>query len=298
MLLHKVAILVVGHCFLSCLPHSAASPSETIEFSEDEHRLMAAMESYSSSAIPELEKALLDKRDRYRQGRISKQIFKNDMAYLKRKLSVFTKQPKQMPLLNTWDLKTGAIGVLVCGISSTEDNDNNRFEILQVVDAKNMIITTLAGIAVTTANYAAANKEMSIWVTGTSTEGLTDGEFFQLNRIYEVKGTRQYRTAIGGTKTIVEISPFPIQDVNAFRKRLKLLDAQQRKIKQLESFKKRYHKWTIKEGETEISARYVRCDGTEVVLATKEGETINVLFSELSESNQRRLNRIDPNLSQ
>jgi len=297
MLLRKNIILVVGLWIFPCLPHSTAIAGEVVKLSKDEHRLVAAMEFYSTSAIPELEKALQDNKDRYRRGRISKQVFKNATTNLKKKISVFKKTPKQMPLLNTWDLKTGAIGVLVCGISSTEDNVNNHFEILQVVDAKNMIITTRTGIAVDIANYAVANKELSIWVTGTFTEGLTDGEFVHLKKIFEVIGTRRYRTAIGGTKTIVEISPFPIQDVIAFRKRLKQLDVQRRKNKLLEAFKKKYRLWTINEGNTVITALYERSDGITIVLATEDGKKVSILLSDLSESDQRRLKRIDPILS-
>lgn len=82
--------------------------------------------------------------------------------------------------------------------------DKNYLKVFQIVDASNMIaeikLPYLAGSVWT-------NKEATVWISGISTAGLTDGKRCSFKVVFEVCGTKTYATALGGSKTIFELRP-------------------------------------------------------------------------------------------
>lgn len=85
-----------------------------------------------------------------------------------------------LPVLDLDNLAPGDIG------------QPGRIYVLQVVDETNMICKF---------------NQTTYWISGVSTRGFTDQETYRLADVLVVAGTRQYQTAIGGSKTVVVLKP-------------------------------------------------------------------------------------------
>jgi hypothetical protein len=49
-----------------------------------------------------------------------------------------------------------------------------------------------------------------LWISRGSTDGLSDGEELAIRDLVAVAGTQQYKTAIGGTKTVPVLAVLPV----------------------------------------------------------------------------------------
>lgn len=102
---------------------------------------------------------------------------------------------------------------------------HNYVLVEHVVDATNMLVSTFSYVE----TYATSGTHESmmatrlprgtprkvqgprVWITDLSTEGKVDAQHTRLPGVFRVKGTRQYPTVDGGTKTVFELEPFDVQ---------------------------------------------------------------------------------------
>jgi hypothetical protein len=71
-----------------------------------------------------------------------------------------------------------------------------RFHVLQVIDDENVLVevTTYSGLG---------NRQETWWLTHVSTEGVVDGKDYGWgDELFTYVGTKRYKTAIGGTRTV------------------------------------------------------------------------------------------------
>jgi hypothetical protein len=102
----------------------------------------------------------------------------------------------RLPYLTSEQLKAGEVGVLRrIGQTGNEEKDLMNFEVVQVVDASNVIVKM----------HSIVGDETWLWLK-MPTEGIVDDKTYAAgDRIFEVLGTKRYRTVLGGTKTLFEL---------------------------------------------------------------------------------------------
>jgi hypothetical protein len=103
--------------------------------------------------------------------------------------------PVAFPEMSCHKLEVGLIGKLRW---SRKSPDGEECEVVQVVDESNCIIA-----------MGPVRGDSRIWIWRESpTKGLVDGKQYLFgDTIYEVIGTKTYKTAIGGSKTIFHVVP-------------------------------------------------------------------------------------------
>lgn len=119
------------------------------------------------------------------------------------------------------DFVTGRIGYLSGGYANASNRyaPDNSFRVSQVIDPLSMIVESPDDYTGRTLdNFARNLKSVRFFVYGVSTKDVIDKSFVRLPQLFEVIGTKTYTTVIGGSSTIYEIRPFPIQDIESFLK--------------------------------------------------------------------------------
>lgn len=109
----------------------------------------------------------------------------------------------------------GSVGKFVQATFTEDYRDIQlvKVEVFQVLDEENVIIKYNKNYEIRMTNSGRIWREIEsesqncyesgvIWLTGTNTKGLTDGKEINLSGVYKFVGTKRYRTAIGGSKTI------------------------------------------------------------------------------------------------
>ena len=112
------SLVVFGFCVH---PSFGAGDAPDSGLTPDEKRLKEAMLQYSDAVTALLEAEIEDNRQRSARGRISAQVYSQQVKWLQDKLNLYRKQPYQVPQLYLWKLKVGDIGRLTGNISSTTD---------------------------------------------------------------------------------------------------------------------------------------------------------------------------------
>ena len=92
-----------------------------------------------------------------------------------------------------------------------------QYEVLQVVDANNMLVNwTTFSLALKSyqrlGDKVSAEDSFSFWLIG-PTAGFADGSKVSLTDAYKVIGTEQYATAIGSSKTVFKLEKFDTTEV-------------------------------------------------------------------------------------
>ncbi len=102
-------------------------------------------------------------------------------------------------------LDNGSIGLIRKGRSKdveTFDTERSRpMEVFQIIDKDNALVKW---------SDSSLGDMTLVWLKGFSTTGLADGKTMTIGRFVQVTGTRQYATALGGSKTLMVIEPFDI----------------------------------------------------------------------------------------
>lgn len=91
------------------------------------------------------------------------------------------------PKLDAPNLEVGQIGVVTVNREKPV-----MYEAVQVIDGENVVIKFSGRLH---------------WLVA-PTKGMVDGRSYSLDQIVEVKGTKTYKTAIGGTKTVLELEAY------------------------------------------------------------------------------------------
>jgi len=80
-----------------------------------------------------------------------------------------------------------------------------RVVVVQVIDEKTMLVTVSLDVA-----GVPRRDDKFYWVEGFPTTGLADDDTIRgFAALLEIKGTKQYTTALGSTKTVLMLEPFP-----------------------------------------------------------------------------------------
>lgn len=261
---------------------------------QDEQRLADAMQRYADKAakvieaeiageeaLPPKTKRVSTLEQQYGGGRRrdAKRIRSLQAMLKKAKAS-----PHEMPKLYLWDLAVGDIGRLAGGLPSSDDPRENRFQVLQVVDDDSMLIQSHGkGYTGNAANVAIRRVQKTAWVSGVSTAGITDDEYIPLSQVFEVKGTKRYQTALGGSSTVFELRPFAIQDTMAFEANLAADKPEAKPTGPI------FRTWTDATGKFTIEAKFAGIIAGKVNLLTKDGRKIQLEPERLCEADQEFL---------
>lgn len=98
--------------------------------------------------------------------------------------------------------KAGAIGVI------------GGLKVVQVVDGSNCLAEARWSGATQLApgRFQPWDVHKDLWLTGYLTAGLADGDSIKEPILVHVSGTKQFGTAIGGTRTVLLARPFKVED--------------------------------------------------------------------------------------
>ncbi len=112
---------------------------------------------------------------------------------LARKLKLLeTADPPPIPTL--WPLRQDTLGVGKAGIPM------QVLEVIQVIDKNNMLVASAGRVP---SRFGGTERAPTFWLTGISTAQITDGHILRRPKVVMViTGTKQYPTAVGGTKTV------------------------------------------------------------------------------------------------
>jgi len=202
------------------------------------------------------------------------------------------------------------------------------YEIMQILDESNMlVIVSVPELVIERSQYVGElaqvqriEKHHSV-IMKTDTRGLRDGAQIEFNAFFQITGTTQYNTAIGGTRTVFVLEEI---DVNPLIHRLQMerQSKQQLKFEKVGPEKERQpgdkaeqdqlerqmimahmeihsvddlfeeqessekppvrREWTDVSGVFKLTATLVSSDGQTVLLRTTDGNTIEVSVTKLS----------------
>ncbi len=176
--------------------------------------------------------------------------------------------------------------------------ESNRFQVFQVVDANNMLLTI---------------DEKIYWIKGVSTQNVVNDSKVTLNQLFYVNGTKRYSTALGGSNTIfvleaVHFTPKALQSYKDDTKKTAILslvgewlnaqlqraqkreEAENLKQQQLEKEASieaaRWRVWTKANGTTIGKARFMFVINGKVKLKTADGKFLLVPVKDLKAADQ------------
>jgi hypothetical protein len=150
--------------------------------------------------------------------------------------------------------QAGQVGIISYDASNQVD-DKQAFMANNIVDGKNVII-----------------KEHSIWVEGLNTGGIVDGQAVSLaGHCFVVAGTKTYRTALGGNRTIKHAVAVNTQSMNTLLS--KIVEAQG------------YRLFVDGFGYSEIG-KFKRKSGGNVILEGVTGKSITLPLKKLNAAEQ------------
>ncbi len=125
------------------------------------------------------------------------------------------------------------------------------------------------------------------WLEGCSTTGLVDGDtVIGVACLLEVSGTKQYKTALGATNTVLVLKPFGLAPILPQSRPGAKRPARPRGPKQPAS-RKAARMWTDSSGKHKVLAVFVSVDDGEVKLRKVDGgAVISVPLTRLSKEDQ------------
>jgi hypothetical protein len=289
-----VLSIVVFCCIAIRLPHAyclGEPEAKNNSVSSDEKRLEDAMLAFSKDVCVMLEEEIEDNKKRRSSGRISAKLSTQQVQSLQAKLSLFRKQPYQVPKLHLTTLKVGDIGQLTGNMSAENDPEQNHFKVIQVIDASNMLIESIASFAPNEANVATKRDKKIAWVSGVSTSGVTDDSYVKLGQLFEVKGTKQYGTVIGSTNTVFHLALFPIQDTKQIiERRSKAVDVPLLIREGTgEGLKSKPRLWRDVTGKFSVMAKFGGVIDGKIILLTDDGRKLTIPVERMSEPDRKLL---------
>lgn len=156
-----------------------------------------------------------------------------------------------------------------------------RCKVQQVIDERNMLVkVTRHDATYTTAREAGSYL---IWVVG-KYSGVIDGQNVTLKSVFRVTGTKQYTTAIGGSKTVFMLEPF---DIAPIVERLKAEAAANKPAEPKPDAVPEFREWSDATGQFKLTARLISVADGKVKLEKQDGSVANVPVDKLSEADQK-----------
>ncbi len=127
-----------------------------------------------------------------------------------------------------------------------------------------------------------------IWLRGSNTSRLADGQRLTIEKPVHVTGTKQYDTATGSTKTVMVIEPWPVSEarLEEVARSIGLIeDPAKARDKSQQAEQDKWRTWTA--GEHTTTARFAGMIGQTVRLKKKDGKTVSIPLSRLSEADRK-----------
>jgi len=126
------------------------------------------------------------------------------------------------------------------------------------------------------------SDRMICWLDGFSTSGVVDGDLHSgVAALLEVTGTRQYGTAIGGTRAVFVLEPYGL-DVDPSESQ----PAERRRSRQRSTVRRNQAEaarlWTDNTGRFQVTAVFVSLTAGNVKLRKSDGTEITVPLERLS----------------
>jgi len=189
------------------------------------------------------------------------------------------------PLLISNAMDIGDFGYLPDHTVPLNGAENSwQFKVQQVVDERNMLVK------VTRFNHASRSEagDYLVWVVG-KYSGVVDGQTVTFNEVFRVTGTKQYTTAIGGSKTVFMLERF---DIAPIVERLKA-EAVANKPANEKMAEPEFREWSDATGQFKLTARLISVTDGKVKLEKKDGSVANVPVDKLSEADQKMVAQLE-----
>lgn len=183
------------------------------------------------------------------------------------------------PLLISNTMDIGDFGYLPDHVVPFDGEENSwQFKVQQVVDERNMLVK------VTRFSHTRGREAATylIWVVG-QYKGVVDDQNVTFNEVFRVTGTKQYPTAIGGSKTVFMLEQF---DIAPIVERLKAEAAAKQPEKTETDAREEWREWSDATGQFKLTARLISVTDGKVKLEKKDGSVANVPIDKLSEADQ------------
>lgn len=184
------------------------------------------------------------------------------------------------PLLIKNAMGVGDFGYLPDHVLDTDEGQCSwQFKVQQVVDESNMLVK------VTRYSHTARSEigDYLIWVVGRYRD-VVDGQSVTFPGVFIVSGTKQYTTAIGGSKTVYMLESF---DIAPIVERLKAEAAAKQPEKAEPQTTEEWREWSDATGQFKLTARLISVADGKVKLEKKDGSVANVPIDKLSEADQK-----------
>jgi len=156
-----------------------------------------------------------------------------------------------------------------------------EYEIAQIIDEGNMRLN------VRNLTFRQARVDYgdsyNVWVKG-NTKGLTDGTKIQIEDVFQVTGTKQYNTAIGGSKTVYVLEKVNVGPI--IERLRKEREAEKQEPREPKPTKPAEREWSDMSGLFKLTATFLSSDGESVSLRKSDGQTISVPVKRLSQADQ------------
>lgn len=191
------------------------------------------------------------------------------------------------PLLISNLMKIGDFGYLPDHVVEFDGANNSwQFKVQQVVDERNMLVR----VARRDHTYLNAREAGSylIWIVG-KYSGVVDGQAVTFNEVFRVTGTKQYATAIGGSKTVFMLERFDIAPIVERLQAEATANGPARKQEAQPEFRE----WSDATGQFKLTARLISVADGKAKLEKKDGSVVNVPVDKLNESDQKFLAQQD-----
>lgn len=186
------------------------------------------------------------------------------------------------PLLIRNAMGTGDFGYLPDHVVELGEERNSwQFKVQQVIDERNMLVK------VTQFSHSRGREvgDYLVWITGRFGD-LVDGQSVAFSGVFIVSGTKQYTTAIGGSKTVYMLERF---DIAPIVERLKAEAASKKTVIPESDAMPAFREWSDATGQFKMTARLISVADGNVKLERKDGSVATVPISKLSESDQKVL---------
>jgi len=167
-------------------------------------------------------------------------------------------------------LAVGQMGTLV----------DDRVRVRQVVDKSSLLgEVTLSyqtyEVVGRTALPEQKFRDELVWISGVSTETFVDGKLATLPQVFWVCGTKQYNTALGGTKTVLELRAVDVSEALTVASSPPSKSEARTEARELRT-------WTDATGGFTLQAKFGGIVGGKVVLVKEDGSKVFVTREQLS----------------
>ena len=195
-----------------------AIPSLAEDLTTDETRLKETMARNHAESLALIDAEIADCRRVIKES-INIEQRKNVTLKLTEQITArkrATQLPWMPPMIFLSQLKIGQVGYMTGGNVSAKRGDDRVFRVVQVVDNDSMFIRCSDGWYTDHCGAVREIVKTTVLVSGINTAAIIDDSNVEMKQLFEVTGTNR-----NGGKTIFELKPFRIQNIDAVIEKIK-----------------------------------------------------------------------------